>query len=112
MGEGHKRSAVRIRRPIEVVYQANCPPIAARIEDVSETGAFIETSHPLSVGTEIEFVFSLPGAPERTIEGRGKVVWADPVVGVGIEFVDLSPLQQSRIKFYVASEFFGEGGES
>ena len=69
---------------------------------------FIETSHPLSVGTELEFSLTLPDDKEdEPVLGKGRVIWTDQAVGVGIEFVEISDEDRERIKWYVAEVFFG-----
>jgi carbamate kinase len=107
-----KREAVRVQKPIEVTYTADCPPIQGRIEDISEKGFFLDTTHPLAVGSIIQYRFLLPGpSPETPIEGEGRVVWAEPMVGVGIEFVGMSQEDRDRIRFFVASVYFGQEGQ-
>lgn len=106
--EDDNRSAVRIKRALEVVYSSSSPPITARLEDLSETGMFIDTSHPLEVGAEMEFALTLPGDEAgEPIQGKGEVVWADQAVGVGVHFTKLNEEDRERIKWFVAEVFFG-----
>lgn len=113
MNERPKRQAVRVQRPIEITYTSDCPPINARIEDISEKGFFLGTDHPLTAGAIIEYRFLLPDeTPEVPLEGAARVVWVQPMVGVGVEFVDMSQEDRDRIRFFVASVYFGQDGES
>lgn len=109
MGEySPKRGSVRIQKPLEITYSCNCPPIPARIEDISETGFFLDNTNALHVNSELEFVLNLPGESEnRRIEGKGKVIWIQPTVGAGVQFVDLDQEDEDAIRFFVASVFFG-----
>ena len=106
--EDENRLAVRVKKALEVVYSSSSPPIDARLEDLSETGMFIDTSHPLEVGAELEFTLALPGEEsEKPIRGQGKVVWSDHAVGVGVHFTELSDQDRERLKWFVAEVFFG-----
>ena len=108
MSGAERRTAVRVVRPMEIQYASNCPPISARIEDISESGAFVDTKQPLEQGSTVQFRFFLPDdTPDVAIQGRGRVVWTEPMVGFGLEFQDLPAEVRERIKFFVASVFFG-----
>lgn len=107
MGEENRR-AVRIKKALDVVYSSSSPPTDARLEDLSETGMFIETSHPLEVGAELDFSLALPGdASGKPIQGKGIVAWTDQAVGVGVRFTSLSDEDRERVKWFVAEVFFG-----
>lgn len=107
MGDDN-RLAVRIKKALDVVYSSGSPPIDARLEDLSETGMFIETSHPLEVGAELEFTLALPGDEAgRPVRGQGKVMWSDQAVGVGVHFTDIKDEDRERLKWFVAEVFFG-----
>jgi c-di-GMP-binding flagellar brake protein YcgR len=102
------RSAVRTKRPIDAEYSANCPPIQVRMDDLSETGAFIDSAHSLGEGADLIVRFSLPDDPDTTlIQCHARVVWCEPMVGVGIEFVDLDEASRERIRDYAAKQLFG-----
>lgn len=109
MGEENpKRGSVRVQKPLEVTYACNCPPIPARIEDISETGFFLDNTNALQVESELEFVLDLPvESGSRRIEGKGRVIWIQPTVGAGVQFVDLDPEDQDAIRFFVATVYFG-----
>jgi hypothetical protein len=109
MAIDERRTAVRVAKPLEIRYAANCPPIAARTSDLSESGAFVDTPEPLAAGSLVDFWLALPdGAPDRPVAGRARVVWAQPTVGMGLAFEGLAREDRDRIKFYVASVFFGQ----
>lgn len=55
--------------------------------DVSTGGLFLNTPNPLVPGSQVELSFSVtPEGPE--IECSGRVVYALPGVGMGIQFID------------------------
>lgn len=103
------RDHVRVRKALEFEYQADGQPIRARIEDLSEGGAFVDTRTPQAVGDELRFKLTLPGADPIT--GKALVRWQQVNVGMGIEFFGLSDEEREAIKFYVASEFFQSFGD-
>jgi len=108
MDEKRQPGAIRVSKPLEITYAAGCPPIGARIEDISETGFFLDNTNALQVDSELEFVLTLPietGA--TTIKGKGKVIWIQPTVGAGVEFLELSDEDRDSIRFFVASVYFG-----
>lgn len=105
-----RRQALRVAHALEARYSCDCAPIDARILDLSERGLFLDTTHPLETGMTVDLSFTLPETtvhPEpQTIEGQGRVVWCEPMVGVGVEFVDLAEADRERIRFFVAEVFF------
>ena len=99
---------VRVQKPLEISYSCNCPPIEARIEDISETGFFLDSTNALQVGSELEFTIQLPVDNELVdIRGRGKVIWMQNTVGAGVQMIDLSAEDRDAIRFFVASVYFG-----
>lgn len=100
-----KRRAVRVEIPLEAVYSNNCRPIRARIQDLSETGLFIDTSHALALGTVIELAFDIPDT-EQSIQATGRVIWSAPMMGSGVQFTEISEDDRVRLKFFVAETFF------
>lgn len=107
MGDENQRRAVRVAKLLEVEYSANCPPIRARIQDLSETGLFLETHHPLALDTLIDLRFELPDGRPEPVKTRARVRNIDPMAGLGVEFVDMTPEIRERLRMYVASVFFG-----
>ena len=111
--ERRKGSAIRIQRPVEATYSADSPPVQARIEDISETGCFIDAHHPPAVGTKIHLKFQLPDDPSSDpVVCDAKVVWMQPNVGMGVEFLGLPQETRDRIRFFIASVYFGHDTEA
>ena len=108
-----RRKAVRVTRSLEIQYTAAGVTIRGRVSDISEGGLFIDTTNPLEVGTLVHYSFSLPvrNCPV-IIKGRARVTWTQHMVGMGIQFLDMSREDRDRIKYWVASEFFGVAADS
>ncbi|MBN1772153.1 MAG: PilZ domain-containing protein [Deltaproteobacteria bacterium] len=77
----------------------------AAVRDVSQGGAFVTTTEPAPVGTELKIRMTLPGAESeealdgrvvRVIEMRGDAM-PDHITGLGIEF-RLSPEQRAKLR--------------
>lgn len=100
--------SIRVQKPLEITYRANSPPIQARIEDISESGFFLDNTNALHVDSILEFTLDLPGeSGSMRIAGKGKVIWIQPTVGAGIQFVHLSQEDREALRFFVASVYFG-----
>lgn len=111
--EPEARKAIRVARSIEATYSNNCPPIRSRVEDLSETGMYLDARHALPLGQLIRFQLELPDEhPELPIHGIGRVVWTEQMLGAGIEFVRLEPADRARIRYFVASVLFGVEADS
>jgi hypothetical protein len=65
-----------------------------RVTDVSARGAFVETLAPYPVGTVVTVSLRLGAEP---IETAARVVFSDPGVGIGVEFIRLSTVARHRI---------------
>lgn len=91
-----KRDYVRIRdriysvREISANYEGHTENIANRPPDVSANGMFLNTAHRFPEGAVLNLTFrlALSGVQVRT---RCEVRYCLPGVGVGVEFVDISP---------------------
>jgi uncharacterized protein (TIGR02266 family) len=72
--------------------------IAEYVTNISRSGVFIKTQHPLSVGTKVNLKFTVIMDELETIEGIGEVVRvAEEPVGMGIVFVTLTSHSQDLI---------------
>ncbi len=67
-------------------------------------GFFIETSSPLSPGSELELEFALPDQPQQPITAKATVVWRRTKIervlmfpGMGIQFTDIADEARSQI---------------
>ena len=65
--------------------------ISEYITNVSTTGAFIKSSDPLPVGTEVSLRFTILAEDVETIEGVGRVVRvSESPPGMGVVFTQLT----------------------
>lgn len=100
------REYVRVGRSLEFeLLTGGGEGTRARVEDLGEGGAFIDTMNPYAVDEEFEFRLTLDDGHDP-IAGKATVKWQQPAVGMGVEFLDLGKEERERIKFYVAAEFF------
>lgn len=84
--------------------------VESRAGGIGGGGLFIETSSPLSVGTEIALEFALPDAPAEWLRAKAVVAWVCPKPdhytfspGMGVRFVDISSDARARILALVNS---------
>ena len=97
----HSRRAVEL--PVLVSDAANKVKAAIRFEaaDVSPGGAFLCSDLLFEIGEVLNLSIELPG---RQVRARGRVVRVsrgatpDQPPGMGIEFVDLSPLDRAAVE--------------
>jgi len=99
-----RRSAERV----EVEWAVDCGTdetfLYASIRNISEMGIFVQTLHPLEVGTRLTLRFAPPGLQEPFVL-HGVVQWVNPVralavspnPGMGIRFVDLTLDERERL---------------
>jgi len=92
-----KRSYPRKTCFFPVNYATSDRAFQEFIQDISNSGAFVETRHLLPVGQNISITFSLPGS-ERNIKMKGSVARTTPR-GIGIAF----SLESDEQKDYMAS---------
>ena len=81
-------------RRVRLVTQVHCHALERHemlvTRDVSVGGMFINVQYPLPIDSELSITFRLhPTAPAITC--RAKVIFSRICLGMGIQFVDLSP---------------------
>jgi len=81
--------------------------------ELSPNGAFISTSAHYQMGTVIALEFDLPheNAAREVIRTMGQITWSsldaaqeNSPLGVGIEFVKISPDQKKCIRNFIANQ--------
>jgi c-di-GMP-binding flagellar brake protein YcgR len=70
-------------------------------KDISLDGMFIETSHPLAIGSRLNLRFNL-NEHEPILELAAEVTYEVGKLGVGVQFMNASPEALRRIENYVA----------
>jgi len=68
------------------------------VTNISRSGAFIRSKHPLAVGTKVDLKFTIILDDPEVIEGIGEVVRSsDDPKGMGVVFISLSNVSQNLI---------------
>jgi c-di-GMP-binding flagellar brake protein YcgR len=88
------------RAPLATQIQCEGCMALAYSRDVSAGGMFVETTVPCEKGSRVELRFHLnDGGP--VILAQAEVKYLVPKLGMGVEFVDLSPADRERLENYV-----------
>jgi uncharacterized protein (TIGR02266 family) len=101
----------RVTLTANVRYLApNGSQVESRATGVGGGGLFIESTTPLTVGTELTVSFSLPDRPGEWMEGRGRVAWVCPkpdqytfFPGMGVRFTTVDSTTRARLVEFVNS---------
>ena len=95
MSSGRKNERVTINKEFDSFDQY----IEEYVTNISRSGAFIRTTEPLPIGSEVDLRFTVIMDDIETIEGVGRVVRveADPP-GMGVVFKELSTYSQKLIE--------------
>jgi hypothetical protein len=97
-----KRSSRRVMNVIDVDCRTAddaASAIAARISDLSTTGAFLDSMNPLPVGTRLVLRFV---AGTREVRAAAEVVHSMPSFGMGVRFLDLSGEGRAAIEALIS----------
>ena len=65
------------------------------LQDLSFGGCYVETTAPLAVFSRVEITLHVA---ETKIEAQGTVTVKHPLVGMGIQFTELSPMNRERLR--------------
>ena len=84
-------------RDLAYVYEGQSKVTSVREPDLSPCGMFINTAEPFSEGAVLKVEFRLPDSHE-VIKVRGEVRYCLPGVGIGLEFIEISPSHQEAIR--------------
>jgi uncharacterized protein (TIGR02266 family) len=72
--------------------------ITEYVTNISRSGVFIKSKSPLSVGTRVNLKFTVILDDPEIVEGIGEVVRrSEDPRGMGVVFVELSPVSQNLI---------------
>lgn len=100
---GDKRAEKRVSYPCEVDCSgvgAGMSPTSPRISDLSVSGAFVDSMVTVPAGTRLRMKFSLPSL---VVDCVGEVVHEMPQFGMGVRFLELTPLQKVALEEVVAA---------
>lgn len=102
------RQSDRLQHELLVAYRTVDGFITDWAVNISRGGIFINTRKPLSVGTTVRLIISLPDT-QFPFDLTGKVMRvnefdnaANQVPGMGIEFTDVDEEKRTRIERFVA----------
>jgi hypothetical protein len=93
---------LRVPFPIEIRDDRGGTAMQTNASDVSGRGCYVESQAPLSMGTPLTIIFWIDS--EKIIT-PALVRTCDPGVGMGIEFIGLSPQNQGRVQQAVERAF-------
>jgi hypothetical protein len=65
-----------------------------KVSDISRGGCYLETDQTLPIGTEAQLRLTIA---DTLLDIDGMVASATPVVGMGIDFVTVSPEQENKL---------------
>ncbi|HET9953097.1 MAG TPA: PilZ domain-containing protein [Polyangiaceae bacterium] len=101
MQSGRKNERVTINKEFDSFDQF----MSEYVTNLSRSGAFIRTSTPLPIGTEIDLRFTVVMDGIETIEGIGEVVRLETSPpGMGVIFKSLNPGSQALIDKLLAQK--------
>jgi PilZ domain-containing protein len=97
---GCARQEVRRQECVQnlaVNYEGSDEEITLHAPDLTPKGMFINTPNHLPEGAVLRVTFQLPRSRYQ-VQARGEVRYCLPGVGVGIEFVEISPQARQAIE--------------
>jgi uncharacterized protein (TIGR02266 family) len=101
----NRRSSPRVVLGIPIQYRFGNTIAAALTLNLSRGGIAIRTTSPLEAGSQIKVRFRMPGS-KRDIDAEGRVAWSDRRVGMGVQFEQVDPANQTIIDNFVDAHFF------
>lgn len=103
---GERRTAVRV----PLLTEAKIDRLTVgRVTDVSAQGAFVETLAPYPIGTALTLSLRIDN---ELIDAPARVVFADPGVGMGLEFTRPSTAEWNRVDAALHRLIRGERAQS
>ena len=97
-----RRESTRHDVKLDVNYRHGDNYLFSRTSDASDMGIFLVAEDPLPAGAVLELEFKEPNTREP-IRVLGRIAWVENGArgkepGMGIQFIDLTPEVQARIK--------------
>jgi len=93
--ENRRSPRVEVSKGIWVAWRTDGSPSVSRVRDLSAGGVFISTSSPLSTGSSVQLLFSLP---EGEVRVEGIVRYSSSGAGMGVEFVRMGTADRARLQ--------------
>ncbi len=88
-------------RELTIRYEGQTEKITVRTPDISPNGMFVNTAQLFPQGAILKISFLLPHTQAR-VKARCEVRFVLPGVGVGVEFVNISAVDQHAIQNEIA----------
>jgi hypothetical protein len=92
-----RKSERRARERVPYLCEVECTdfgPGRLRISDLSAVGAFIDTMMFVRIGARLRLQFKIKGVDIRVM---AEVRHCVPQIGIGVQFLNLGPLEQNLI---------------
>lgn len=83
-------------RDLAISFEGRTEQIKLRTPDISPFGMFINTDYLFPEDAILQISFTLPFTRHQ-VRARGKVCYSLPGVGIGIQFLEISPADQHAI---------------
>ena len=99
----NRRAGARVRIGLPVTYRVGQTVAGATTLDIGKAGVSVRTINPLTPGTPVQIKFRLPSATSD-LEAGGHVIWSDSRVGMGIQFDQVSSVDQRSLEGFVDAE--------
>ena len=99
-----KRSSPRVFNVVDVechTIDGTATPVAARMSDLSATGAFLDSMNGLPPGTKLALRFK---AGPQELSVAAEVVHTMPSFGMGVRFLDLSDEGRAAIEALIREQ--------
>jgi c-di-GMP-binding flagellar brake protein YcgR len=100
VSQKERRKYPRAKIAIAIEFKPESATVASRAEtaDLSLAGCYVEMSFTLPVGTKLDVILWVE---DERLAGKGIVVTHHPQFGNGIEFLEMSKEDQSRLADYL-----------
>jgi PilZ domain len=93
-------------RELFITHEGYSEEIPLRLPDLSVQGMFIQTSKQFPEGTVLKVRFRLARSGFE-VNARGEVRYCLPGVGIGVEFIEITPEAQNAIEEEMQNKALG-----
>ena len=105
--EGRKHPRTSVRSEVSLGQDGIFTRTHELLRDLSEGGAFVETSQRFAIGSILNIQFTLPEV-RRPISTTVAVRHLSEGVGFGVQFLDLSPEDRGVVSSFLARQDHSE----
>jgi hypothetical protein len=90
---------VKVAIPLELRFAGGTAPLRVTTNEISLSGCYVETMFTVDVGTQLTMVFWLG---DQKVSAKGVVATRYPQVGNGIDILEMSPADRSKLEQFLA----------